>query len=182
MASAISFKSLTVGQVLTSGQHTLTILDKVKAHTDYPGQAAYIVADVDGVEMRMTMQQLCKRFDFVNDSSATTYESKSTGKRVKILSAEQIDAKVLGIEQRISAALKVLKDLGVSSHLAAVRAEADFVLEEYKREMTAASIKAQEEADAKAAAQAQAAADKAMAAIKALTPEQMNALLAALAK
>lgn len=185
MANAnFNFKQTNVGDVFTTLEGiTLTITGKVAAHTLYKGSQAYLTYTLEGIdgEHKATSAQICKICGLVNDSGAA-YTSRTTGKTYKVLNEEQIATKVAAVKQRAESAIKVLKDLGVMSHLAAVQAELDYKLEELHNELTAASIKAQAEQDARAAAQAQAAADKAMAALKALSPEQMNALLAALTK
>ncbi|MEE1082128.1 MAG: hypothetical protein UH850_00065 [Paludibacteraceae bacterium] len=185
MASAnFNFKSTKVGDVFTTLEGvTLTITGKVAAHTLYKGSQAYLTYTLEGIEgeHKATSAQICKICGLTNDGGAA-YTSRTSGRTYKVLNEEQIATKVAGYKQRAEGAIKALRDLGVISHLAAVEAEIDYKLEELHNELTAASIKAQAEQDARAAAQAQAAADKAMAALKALSPEQMNALIAALAK
>lgn len=179
-----NFKTTQVGDTFTTLEGCiLTITGKVAAHTLYKGSQAYLTYTLEGIEgeHKATSAQICKICGLTNDGGAA-YTSRTSGKTYKVLNEEQIATKVAAVKQRAEGAIKVLKDLGVSSHLAAVQAELDYKLEELHNELTAASIKAQAEQDARAAAQAQAAADKAMAALKALSPEQMNALIAALAK
>jgi hypothetical protein len=184
MNATFNFKQTNVGDTFTTLEGcTLTITGKVAAHTLYKGSQAYLTYTLEGIdgEHKATSAQICKICGLTNDGGAA-YTSRTSGRTYKVLNEEQIATKVAGFKQRAEGAIKVLKDLGVSSHLAAVQAELDYKLEELHNELTAASIKAQAEQDAKAAAAAQAAADKAMAALKALSPEQMNALIAALAK
>lgn len=185
MASAIfNFKQTNVGDTFTTLEGCiLTITGKVAAHTLYRGSQAYLLYTLEGIEgeHKATSAQICKICGLTNDSGAT-YTSRASGKTYKVLNEEQIATKVAAVKQRAEGAIKVLKDLGVISHLAAVEAELDYKLEELHNELTAASIKAQAEQDAKAAAAAQAAQDKAAAALKALSPEQIAALLATLTK
>lgn len=182
--ATFNFKQTNVGDTFTTLEGCiLTITGKVAAHTLYKGSQAYLIYTLEGIdgEHKATSAQICKICGLTNDGG-TSYTSRTSGKTYKVLNDEQIATKVAGFKQRAEGAIKVLKDLGVSSHLAAVQAELDYKLEEFHNELTAASIKAQAAQDAKAAAAAQAAADKAMAALKALSPDQMNALIAALAK
>lgn len=174
----ISFKSLIIGQVLESELATITILDKVSAHTEYKGQQAYILADVDGLQVKLTMAQLCSRYGFTNEG--TTFTGATTGKRAKIYTDTEIDGKCAVIAQRIDVALKTLEGYGLITDN--LRAAADDVVLRERRRMIEESIAAQAAADEKAAAAAKAAQDKAAAALAALTPEQLASLLAAMGK
>lgn len=182
--TTFNFKTATIGdQYTTIEGATLTITNKVSAHTLYKGSQAFLEYAIEGIEgtHKATSSRFCEICGLTNDSG-TTYKSSESGKRVKVLTEDAICAKVASKRQRIESAVKTLRDMGVISHLAAVQAEADSLLEDMHTELTAASIKAQEEADAKAAAAAKAAEDKAAAALAALTPEQRAALIAALTK
>lgn len=185
MANAnFNFKQTNVGDVFTTLEGvTLTITGKVAAHTLYKGSQAYLLYTLEGIEgeHKATSAQICKICGLTNDGGAA-YTSRTSGKTYKVLNEEQIAAKVAGLKQRAEGAIKVLKDLGVMSHLAAVQSELEYKLEELHTSLTAQAIAAQAEADAKAAAAAQAAQDKAAAALKALSPEQLAALLATLTK
>ena len=184
MANAFNFKTTQVGDVFTTIDGcTLTITGKVAAHTLYKGSQAYLLYTLEGIdgEHKATSAQICKICGLTNDGGAA-YTSRTTGKTYKVLNEEQIATKVAAVKQRADGAIKVLRDLGVMSHLAAVHAELDYKLKELHNELTSASIKAQAEQDAKAAAAAQAAQDKAAAALRALSPEQIAALLATLTK
>lgn len=185
MANAnFNFKQTNVGDVFTTLEGcTLTITGKVAAHTLYKGSQAYLLYTLEGIEgeHKATSAQICKICGLTNDGGAS-YTSRTSGKTYKVLNEGQIAAKVAGLKQRAEGAIKVLKDLGVMSHLAAVQAELEYKLEELHNQLTAESIKAQAEQEAKAAATAQAAQDKAVAALKALSPEQLAALLATLTK
>lgn len=184
MNATFNFKQTNVGDVFTTLEGvTLTITGKVASHTLYKGSQAYLLYTLEGIEgeHKATSAQICKICGLTNDGGAA-YTSRTSGKTYKVLNEEQIATKVAGLKQRAEGAIKVLKDLGVNSHLAAVQAELDYKLEELYNELTAASIKAQAEQEAKAAAAAKAAQDKAAAALKALSPEQLAALLATLTK
>lgn len=184
MNATFNFKTTQVGDTFTTIEgKTITIVNKVPAHTLYKGSQAYLEYTIEGIEgvHKGTSAQICKICGLTNDGGAA-YTSRTTGKTYKVLNEEQIATKVAAVKQRAEGAIKILRDLGVMSHLAAVQAELDYKLEELHNELTAASIKAQAEQDAKAAAAAQAAQDKAAAALRALSPEQIAALLATLTK
>jgi hypothetical protein len=184
MTRTFNFKAAQAGDTYTTIEGlTLTITNKVSAHTLYKGSQAYVEYTIEGIEgtHKATSSRLCEICGLTNDTG-TTYKSSTTGSRIKIMTEDAIAAKVSGQRQKIEGAIKTLRAAGVVSHLAAVETEADYVLNELHDTLTAQAIAAKAEQDAKAAAAAQAAADKAMAAIKALSPEQMNALIAALAK
>lgn len=182
--AAFNFKSAQVGDTFTTVEgDTLTIINKVSAHTLYKGSQAFVEYTIEGIEgtHKATSSRLCEICGLTNDSG-TTYKSSVSGRRIKVLSEDAICAKVASRRQRIESAVKTLRDMGVISHLASVQAEADILLEDMHTELTAAAIAAKAAEDAKAAAAAKAAEDKAAAALAALTPEQRAALIAALTK
>lgn len=178
-----NFKTTNIGDTFTTIEgRTITIVDKVPAHTLYKGSQAQLVYTIEGVDgiHQGPSAQICKMCGLTNGS--TTSARRATGSRIKIQSEELINKRIEGMRQRMEAAISTLRQLGVISHLAAVQEEANCVIADKRAEMIAANIAAQAEQDAKAAAAAKAAQDKAAAALAALTPEQITALIASLQK
>lgn len=178
-----NYKTTEIGSTFTTLEgKTITIVNKVPAHTLYKGSQAYLEYTIEGVDgiHKGTSAQICRICGMENEG--TTYTSRTTGRTIKVQSEEAIDKRIEGMRQRIEAAISTLRSLGVTNHLGLIEEEADGVIADKRAEMIAANIAAQAEQDAKAAAAAKAAQDKAAAALAALTPEQIAALIANLQK
>lgn len=183
--ASFNFKTVNVGDTFTTIEGlTLTITNKVSAHTLYKGSQAFVEYTIDGIEgtHKATSSRLCEICGLTNES-ATTYKSATTGSRIRVKTDEEITRYIDSKRQKGEQALKVLDELDVpQTYIEMVREQLDASYEQIYARLKEQQLARLAEEQAKAAAAAQAAADKAMAALKALSPEQMDVLLAALAK